>query len=701
MIRSILSCAAVFILVACQTSSRRPASIPSQAEAEAINVYNLQTSIDHLEDNASRLKKLNRPEDDKQLEKIETNIAALEKTLEQATRSLSQHTFSANRPALSELNYVIPWRVQSEDFELSDLKTYALNGSTPSRVFYLATQNIRGYELHLRQIVTDKKSKLLSQITCDQPYLLSLDGKRKNHSASEVFDFFWEPELENPRVVLGATTQNIHCDLRFRKDQNSQWAGVKLAPESEQLKELGQMSYKFQVCSLPRTSNYSGVEKFFLSSSYSSISCPQQAAIKILGKPIEGLTERIRLLTGSEIPQEAIDQRNPFFNLDFSRAPKLDVIVVSSLLFRSDFYGQLLARALVWHAQHGAVVRILNSKILELKKDREMFRQMMAASDNIKVQSYAFHSETGGLGGKIKEIHRVSHTKLFATYSRTQPNSSVVIIGGRNIAETYIAPVAVDHLGFPQLVNYARGEDNFLFYRDLEAVVQSADFAQTVISHFLTFWEREPNNFIRSFTVNVPGNSEVEPSYFSSTTPLVRHVLSLPYKDDRELMDLYADLIDSAQQEIKITTPYFFPTKQVGKALERAVQRGVKVSVITKLTLKGDNPDVDFLSSAANKLSVNKYWEKFQIYDYKVAGSVLHSKILLVDGKLSVIGSVNLNRRSFYHDVENATIVYSPAFNSQLNSYYSEFISQSEPVKGEQRVGFLNRLLVGIINKAL
>jgi phosphatidylserine/phosphatidylglycerophosphate/cardiolipin synthase-like enzyme len=127
----------------------------------------------------------------------------------------------------------------------------------------------------------------------------------------------------------------------------------------------------------------------------------------------------------------------------------------------------------------------------------------------------------------------------------------------------------------------------------------------------------------------------------------------------------------------------------------------VQITVITKTEITGDNPQFDKFTSASNQISVNKYWDKLRIYDYTVPRSLLHSKLVLVDGKISVIGSVNLNRRSFYHDVENASIVYSPEFNQQLSAMFQEFLTLSKPVESKKRVGFLKRLVVSIIDKEL
>jgi hypothetical protein len=65
---------------------------------------------------------------------------------------------------------------------------------------------------------------------------------------------------------------------------------------------------------------------------------------------------------------------------------------------------------------------------------------------------------------------------------------------------------------------------------------------------------------------------------------------------------------------------------------------------------------------------------------------ILHSKVILVDGKLSVIGSVNLNQRSFIHDLENAVLIYSPDFHQEMSHILDSYRKTSKPVSEKQKI---------------
>ncbi len=80
--------------------------------------------------------------------------------------------------------------------------------------------------------------------------------------------------------------------------------------------------------------------------------------------------------------------------------------------------------------------------------------------------------------------------------------------------------------------------------------------------------------------------------YSKYEEPLIRHYISVPFKDNRGLESLVVELLDSAQHTIKLSTPYFNLTKSIMKAFGRAISRGVKLSLLTRLDLEGDTADI-------------------------------------------------------------------------------------------------------------
>lgn len=181
---------------------------------------------------------------------------------------------------------------------------------------------------------------------------------------------------------------------------------------------------------------------------------------------------------------------------------------------------------------------------------------------------------------------------------------------------------------------------------------------------------------------------------------MVRHFISVPYRDGQELENYVGGLIDSAQKEIVISTPYFNLTKKLSQSFANAIKRGVHIRLVTRISLEGDTA-AWVLLEAVNKKAINKFYKQFEIYEFARPADVLHSKIILVDGKLSSIGSVNLNQRSFKHDIENVMLVYSPEFNQRMMKIMEGYISTSRKVDAPVKESIIPRIIVHIFRSVL
>jgi cardiolipin synthase A/B len=101
-------------------------------------------------------------------------------------------------------------------------------------------------------------------------------------------------------------------------------------------------------------------------------------------------------------------------------------------------------------------------------------------------------------------------------------------------------------------------------------------------------------------------------------------------------------LINSARDTIRITTPYFLPDRSARQALIEAIQkRGVAVQILTAGP-RIDHPIIRRIShhSVRHLLEAGA-----EIYEY--LPSMIHAKLMTVDGLWSVVGSTNFDHRSF------------------------------------------------------
>jgi cardiolipin synthase len=138
---------------------------------------------------------------------------------------------------------------------------------------------------------------------------------------------------------------------------------------------------------------------------------------------------------------------------------------------------------------------------------------------------------------------------------------------------------------------------------------------------------------------------------------------------------LYQTLLASAQKTIHITTPYFLPDRSARSELVRAIrERGVEVKIITP----GRHADHLLTRRSSRRLYGDLLRAGAAIYEYKP--SMLHAKILVVDGAWSVVGSTNFDNRSFGLNDEVNLAAYCPELAARLEEDFARDVAFSRNV---------------------
>ena len=134
------------------------------------------------------------------------------------------------------------------------------------------------------------------------------------------------------------------------------------------------------------------------------------------------------------------------------------------------------------------------------------------------------------------------------------------------------------------------------------------------------------------------------------------------------MMTMYA-----GRRELVITTPYFVPDEAFFNALVSAARRGVRVIII--LPQKNDSRLVHY--------TCHSYFDALLDAGVKIfgfTGGLLHTKSIVVDGEISLFGTVNMDIRSFWLDFEVTLCSYDPDFARQLRALQQKYIEDSEAV---------------------
>lgn len=620
-------------------------------------------------------------------------------------------TLSGLKQPMSVISeFTDPWREQEETLRILHLEHFPIVNGKPKNSFAMESEAAKSYELEIANLIQtlDKVNEgdehtrtLKARMYCDGDFQIKTGLSRKKYDSDDTAIFTLNHREENAaRTRFFPSRELQECELFFREEGSKKEYGAILTRKSDPNSDLHR---QVETCFLPNPQGLPGPEKFFLSADFSSMTCPASVDhITTLEDPIEGIRSKAEALLGQPIPQEMLDTQDPYYPLDFSKTPAFENIYVSYLVFRADFGGALIARLLAHHAEKGAQVRILTSEVITLKKDRSLLAKLVSEYPNVKLQLFEYHSS---LGASILDhadvLHRAMHVKLLIGINRKSPEKNFAFFGGRNIHDGFVFKKIPDLSKYPELIQYGKGGDeNFVHWRDFEVKITGPAFVERIAAHYVNLWDRDSEtNLVRSINQDVVVPQPADLSYFKSEKPLVRHMMSLPYKDRHLLEDYYAGLLDSAEKTIRISTPYFRPAGKIMDALERAVKRGIKITLITRLALKGDT--FGWFLGDVNKDGVNQFLDQFEIFEYKEKedpGIILHSKIVLVDDKIAFLGSVNLNKRSFLHDTENGILVYSSEFLERMNKIYDVYKEDSLPIDKEQKVHLFSRILLKIVD---
>ena len=211
------------------------------------------------------------------------------------------------------------------------------------------------------------------------------------------------------------------------------------------------------------------------------------------------------------------------------------------------------------------------------------------------------------------------------------------MIGGMNLAAEYMGPQT-----------YAGR------WRDLSLTVQGP-VMEHIVDIFRSDW---------SFASKVPlqNASAWDQPNECGAMGLTQLVASGPDVQSDSLRNAILGQIFRAERRVWIVTPYFIPDEFLLEALCIAVHRNVEVSIITP---KKSNHR---LADLVREGYVNRLQESgAEVWLYEPC--MLHAKALLVDDKLAMVGSANMDMRSMLLNYEVALCLYDPCAIAQLEAF--------------------------------
>jgi cardiolipin synthase len=155
---------------------------------------------------------------------------------------------------------------------------------------------------------------------------------------------------------------------------------------------------------------------------------------------------------------------------------------------------------------------------------------------------------------------------------------------------------------------------------------------------------------------------------------VVQVVSSGPDHDERAIHRTYFTAITRATERVWLTTPYFVPDESTLTAMCTAAYRGVDVRLL--IPRRGDSRLIDL---AARSYLPELLTAGVRVFEY--LPRFIHAKTMVVDDDIAIVGTANLDFRSFQLDFEVAAVAYDRALAARLATAYEVDLADSREMK--------------------
>ncbi len=163
--------------------------------------------------------------------------------------------------------------------------------------------------------------------------------------------------------------------------------------------------------------------------------------------------------------------------------------------------------------------------------------------------------------------------------------------------------------------------------------------------------------------------------------------VNTPFRLRRLKNRLLLKKISNAKERVWVSNAYFSPSRSLIKAIKKACKRNVDVRFVV-----ADKSDIPAFPMLASTYYADLIKLGVKIYAYQ--RGMLHAKVLLID-EACLVGSTNLNNRSFFHDLELDVILSKPETIKAIQEYLIEDMNGSRKVELNDMSWLRRNLLFG------
>ncbi len=318
---------------------------------------------------------------------------------------------------------------------------------------------------------------------------------------------------------------------------------------------------------------------------------------------------------------------------------------LESYIFAADETGKEFQRALIERAQVGVRVRVLYDAVGSMGQMTDEFAVEMEQA-GIEVRVFHPIAPWRARWG----LNQRDHQKLLIVDSR------IAFTGGLNIGNDY-APKP-------------RGQGWYDLHCQVEGTV-----VRDLAMIFRRAWLRAGG---RPFSEEMArAGDSVMPGRIATTPVLIATADNFGLDHRLDMHAAYRFALRQASQSIDLTNAYFIPDILLRREFRRAVRRGVEVRVIVP-----SESDVGLVYHASRHLYARLLKMGVRIFEFQ--DRMMHAKAGVIDREWATIGSFNLDRRSFVHNLEVGLVVADREFAGIMDDQFGRDLQHCKEVKLDQ-----------------
>jgi cardiolipin synthase len=326
--------------------------------------------------------------------------------------------------------------------------------------------------------------------------------------------------------------------------------------------------------------------------------------------------------------------------------------------WENDRRGNEVKEVLLRKAKEGVKVRVLYDDYASRKIRSNIVKELKGAGvsviPTIKVKFILL----------ANRINHRDHRKIIIVDGITG------FVGGINISDRYDNSI-----------------DTGLYWRDTHVKIVGP-LVNSLQRHFIVSWNScQPEKL--SYTDELfPGKGF---EHAAGIKALGQVVAGGPIYPISNIMLTYFKILTTAKKKLYITNPYFIPNESILDALKQAAISGVDVRLL--LPYKSDS---QIVGAASRFYFPELVRAGVKIYLYKKG--FIHAKTVVADNSLSVIGTANMDVRSFDLNFEIMPVIYGRQFGEQLERSFMDDLEESVEVTRDivNNANFGHRLLYSV-----